>query len=270
MRRTNLMFSAAFSIICLFLWSCATNPITGEEEFIIYGEDIDQDITIGKEYAPEMEKQLGGKIPDAQLLDYVNSVGLKVAGVSQRPDFDYHFTALDHNSVNAFALPGGYIFITRGLLERLKSESQLAGILAHETAHVVARDTMEVMSREMLLSTALSVALSKQSSGTVNEVANITSQIISLKYSREDEKVADLAGMDYMVAAGYNPYGMIETFQMLESENESQPLEFLSTHPSPENRIDYLAEKIGLNYYQPEKMKTGAEEYQKYVLDRLK
>jgi predicted Zn-dependent protease len=264
----KLILSAVFSLTCLFICGCATNPITGQDEFIIYGED--QDIAIGKQYAPEMENQLGGRIPDAQLLDYVNSVGLKVAGVSQRPDFDYHFTALDHNSVNAFALPGGYIFVTRGLLEKLKSESQLAAVLAHETAHVVARDTMEAMSRETLIGTALSVALSSNSSKSVRSIADVTSQIISLKYSREDEKVADLAGMDYMVAAGYNPYGMIETLEMLESENQSRPIEFLSTHPSPENRIGYLTEKIELNYYRPENMKTGRDEYLKYVLERLK
>jgi predicted Zn-dependent protease len=268
MSKRKLIVWGAFSLTCLFICSCATNPITGEDEFIIYGED--QDIAIGRQYAPEMEKQLGGKIPDAQLQDYVNSVGQKVAGVSHRPDFEYHFTALDHNSINAFALPGGYIFITRGMLEKLKTESQLASILAHETAHVVARDTMEAMSREMLVGTALSVALSREGSSTVSAVADVTRQIISLKYSREDEKVADIAGMDYMVAAGYNPYGMIETFEMLESENESSPLEFLSTHPSPENRTGYIAERIELNYYITDNMKTGRDEYQKYVLERLK
>ncbi len=123
---------------CLFV-GCAVNPITGEEELMLFGED--QDIVIGRKYAPELEKQLGGRIANEGLQDYMDGVGQKIARISHKPDWEYHFVALEHESVNAFALPGGYIFITRGMLEKLQTEAQLAAILAHETVHVVARDT---------------------------------------------------------------------------------------------------------------------------------
>jgi len=250
--------------ICLFA-GCVTNPITGETEFILADEQ--QDIEIGRKYAPEMEKQMGGKIENPVLQNYINSIGLKVSRVSQRPDFEYSFTALNDTMTNAFALPGGYIFITKGMLQKLKTESQLAAILAHETAHVVARDTMEAMSRDIGISLLLSAVTDEQA---VLTVAGLTTQIIGLSYSREDEKTADLAGLDYMAKAGYNPYGMLEVMQMLSEEQKSGTIEFLSTHPSPDNRLDYIQQKILASYPSPENLSTGKDDYSRFVLEQIK
>lgn len=249
------------------LAGCFTNPITGKDEFMLISEQ--QDIEIGRKYAPEIEKQMGGRIPNQALQSYVDSVGKKVAGVSQRPDLDYHFVALDHESTNAFALPGGYVFVTKGMLEKLDSEAQLAAVLAHETAHVVARDTAAAMSRDIGISLILSTVTGEETSKTILIVEDITNQILAMSYSRGDEKAADLAGLDYMFAAGYNPYGMVETMQMLQDENEFRPIEFFSTHPNPKNRIQYLNEKILLSYFQPERLRTAEDDYKKHVLDRL-
>jgi predicted Zn-dependent protease len=265
MIRKTLLISLLF-VVCL-ISGCYTNPITGRDELMLVSEQ--QDFEIGKRYAPEVETQMGGLVPSPVLQNYVDSVGQKVAGVSQRPDYDYHFAALDHESMNAFALPGGYIFITRGMLEKLESEAQLAAILAHETAHVVARDTAAAMSRDIGINVVLSAVTSEETSGTLLTVTDVTNQILGLGYSREDEKTADLAGLDYMVAAGYNPNAMVETMKMLKAENDSRPIEFFSTHPNPENRIAYVEEKILLNYFQPERLRTGKEDYTKYVLDEL-
>ena len=108
-----------------------------------------QELEIGKTYAPEIEKQMGGRIRNEAIQNYIDSVGQKVARVSHRPDLHYHFTALNHKSINAFALPGGYVFITKGMLEKLDNESELAGVLAHETTHIVARHSAEAMSRQI-------------------------------------------------------------------------------------------------------------------------
>ena len=256
------------SLLFCLVSGCVTNPITGENEFIIASEE--QDIEIGRKYAPEMEKQMGGKIENDALQNYINSVGLKVAKVSQRPDFEYSFAALNDKMTNAFALPGGYIFITKGLLSKLKSESQLAAILAHETVHVVARDTMEAMSREIGISLLLSAVTDEETSQAVVTVANLTTQIIGLRYSREDEQTADLAGLDYMVRAGYNPYGMLEVMQMLKEEERFGTIEFLSTHPSPDNRLDYIHQKILTSYLSPENLNTGKEDYSRFVLEQMK
>ncbi len=265
MIRKTLWISLLF-VVCL-ISGCFTNPITGRDELMLVSEQ--QDFEIGRRYAPEIETQMGGRVPSPALQNYVDSVGQKVAGVSHWPDLGYHFVALDHESMNAFALPGGYIFVTRGMLEKLDSEAQLAAILAHETAHVVARDTAAAMSRDIGISLVLSAVTSEETSGTVLTVADVTNQILGLSYSREDEKTADLAGLDYMVAAGYNPNAMVETMKMLNDENDFRPIEFFSTHPNPENRIAYLEEKILLNYFQPERLKSGKEDYKNYVLDEL-
>lgn len=116
-------------IFCLCT-GCAINPVTGEEQLMLISEQ--QDIEIGRKFAPEVEKQMGGRIANESLQNYVDSVGQRIARVSHKPDLEYHFSAVEDKSINAMALPGGYVFITRGMLEKLMTEAQLAGILAHE------------------------------------------------------------------------------------------------------------------------------------------
>ena len=259
-----------FPLLSLFLSliaGCAVNPITGEQELMLLPEE--QDLAIGRKYAPEIEKQMAGRIDDAELQNYIDSVGQKIVSISHRPDWTYHFTAVNDESVNAIALPGGYVFITRGILEELTSEAQLAGILAHEVVHIVARDTAAVMSREIGIDILLAAATSKSSSGT-RTAAELGRTILGLSYSRADERSADKGGMEYMVAAKYNPHGMVETMQMLQEQQKTRTIEFFSTHPSPENRVGYLTEEIEMYYQNTAALKVGKEDFQKSLLDRLK
>ena len=253
-------------LFCLFI-SCAVNPITGEEELMLFPEE--QDIKIGRQYAPELEKQMGGKIPDPAIQNYVNYVGQTVARISHRPNFEYSFAALNDKSINAFALPGGYVFVTKGMLQHIDSETQLAAILAHEITHIVARDVSNAMSNQIGLSLLLSTVTSEKTPQSVLMVADLTQQIVSLRYSRKDEREADLGGLDYMAKAGYNPYGMVETMQMLQNLNQTRPIEFLSSHPSPENRIGYLTQAIQTKYFNLAGLKVGKEEYSKALRSRL-
>lgn len=250
-----------------FCTGCATNPITGKQELMFFPEE--QDIAIGRRYAPEIEKQMGGRINNQQLQNYVDYVGQKIGRVSHKPYLEYHFVALEDESVNAFALPGGYLFITRGMLEKLTTEAHLAAILAHEIVHVVARDTSNVMSNQIGIELLLSAVTSKKTSRGLLTATDITRQILGLQYSREDEQVADMGGLDYMVRAGYNPYAMVETMQMLQNQKEVRPIEFLSTHPSPKNRIAFLRQKIQTNYYDTVGLKVGKEDYRRDVLEQL-
>ena len=246
---------------------CAVNPITGEEELMFFPEE--QDIAIGRKYAPEIEKQMGGRIDNKSLQNYIDSVGQKIARVSHKPNLEYHFVALEHKSVNAFALPGGYIFITRGMLEQLQTEAQLAAILGHETVHVVARDVSNVMSNEIGISLLLSAVASDKTPEGVLTAAKVTRQILGLRYSRKDESEADLGGLDYMVRAGYNPYGVAETMQILPNQQTARPVEFFSTHPSPQNRIEYLTRRIQTKYFNVAGLKDGKEDYRSAVLEQL-
>jgi predicted Zn-dependent protease len=247
---------------------CAVNPITGEEELMLFSTE--QDIEIGRKYAPEVEKELGGRIANESLQNYIDSVGQKIARIGHRPDWKYQFVAVQDKSLNAAALPGGYIFITKGMLENLQTEAQLAGILAHETVHVVARDTLNVMSNQIGISILLSAVISAETSQGVLTAADLARLIIGLRYSRDDEREADLGGLDYMVAAGYNPYGMVETMQILQRQHEVRPIEFLSSHPSPENRLAYLRQRAQTNYANIEGLKIGKEDYHSNVLAQLK
>jgi predicted Zn-dependent protease len=156
------------------------------------------------------------------------------------------------------------------MLLKLKSEAQLAGVLAHEIVHVVARDTSNMMSKQIGMDILLGAAMSQTSSQGAQTIADLTRQILALSYNREDERTADLGGLDYMVRAGYNPYGMVETMQMLEKEQEIRPVEFFSTHPSPENRISYISARIQTHHFNSVAgAKVGQEDYQQFVLDKL-
>ena len=155
------------------------------------------------------------------------------------------------------------------MLVKLSSEAQLAGILAHEIAHVIARDSMNVMSREIGVGILLSAVTPKDASGGVLTAVDLTHQILGLRYSRGDEKTADFGGLAYMYKAGYNPYGMVETMQILAKEQKIRGIEFFSTHPNPENRVGYLAEKIRRDNFDLTELKTGKADYRRSVLDPL-
>lgn len=265
----KLILSAMLLCGGFCLAGCAVNPITGQEELIFYPEE--QDIEIGKQYAPMVEKELNGRIEDQVLQNYIDSVGQKVAKISHRPDFDYHFVAVNDKSVNAVALPGGYIFITRGMLSKMENEAQLAGVFGHEIVHVVARDTANMMSKQIGIDLLFAVAMTQTSSRGAVTMADLARQIVLLKYSRNDERDADTYGMDYMVRAGYNPNGAVETMRMLEQEDSVRAVEFMSSHPSPENRVSYLQARVRTHYFNSiNDTIIGKEDYKRFVLDRLK
>jgi len=255
------------SLSFCFCSGCAVNPITGEEQFMLIAEQ--QDVEIGRKYAPEVEKQMGGRIDNEDLQNYIDSVGQKLARVSHRTDWEYRFAALNDESVNAFALPGGYVFITKGMLEKLETEAQLAAILAHELVHIVARHSSAAMSQQIGFELLLSAVTSEETSRGVLTAADLGWQILGLQYSKKDEREADLGGLDYMVQAGYSPYGMVETMQMLEEENAVRPIEFFSTHPAPQNRMAYLNARIQIGYHNLAGLRVGKENYNRSVLQQL-
>jgi predicted Zn-dependent protease len=253
-------------VLC-FCAGCAINPITGEEDLMFYPED--KDIAIGKKYAPEVEKQLSGRIANEDLQNYIDRIGQKIARVSQRPDLEYHFVALQDESTNAIALPGGYVFVLRGMLKKLTSESQLAALLGHEIAHVVARDSMAALSRQHAVDILMVAAIAGQAPGEAVRAASLTRLFLDLRYSREDERQADLAGLAYMTAAGYDPHGAAELIQILEDEHAIKQIEFFSTHPSPRNRRQYLTQEIENKYSRLTGLKTGRQDYHSHVLQPL-
>jgi len=259
---TRRMLPYALGLMVALLCGCTVNPITGNEELMFFSPD--KDVELGRKYAPLVEKELGGQMPEEGLQSYLNRIGQRIAGCCQRPDLAYHFAAVEEGGANAFALPGGYVYITRDLLKELKTEAQLASVLSHEIGHVVARDTLVVMSEQIGM-TALVLAAQAGRSADLAQGSRFVAVMLSLQYSREDEKEADLAGLSYMTQAGYDPNGMVETMQALEKLQTIRPIEFFSTHPNPESRIAYIQERIARRYAALSGLKKGQEEYAQKV-----
>jgi predicted Zn-dependent protease len=246
---------------------CAVNPVTGEEELMFFSPA--EDVKLGRKYAPQIEAALDGRIGDEGLQRYVDRIGQRIARVCHRPDLAYHFTAVETKGANALAVPGGYIYITRGLLEELETEAQLAAVLAHEVGHVVTRDSMAAISRQIGMTALVAAAAVGGAPSEATRGASFVTAMLSLQYSREDEYDADMTGLSYMVQAGYDPNGMVETMQILQDLQTVRPIEFFSTHPNPENRVAHLQERIARRYATLGMLKEGRQEYETAVLARL-
>ncbi len=261
------MTAVCLGLLAGIFSGCAVNPATGEEELMFFSPE--QDVALGRKYAPQIEKALGGRVPDENLQNYVNRIGQRIARFCDRPDLSYYFAVVEEGGANALAVPGGYVYITRGLLKELQSEAQLAAVLAHEVSHVVARDTMAAISRQIGMTAVLAAAVASDAPPQVAGATSFISGVLTLQYSREDEKDADLTGLSYMTQAGYDPNGVVETMKILQELQTVRPIEFFSTHPNPESRIAYLEERIARRYPGLTGLKVGKEEYAEKVLKPL-
>jgi predicted Zn-dependent protease len=212
----------------------------------------EQEVALGLRSAPEMAQQFGGEDPDPAAQRFVQEVGRRVQSrsrASQTP-YEFHFELLaDPETVNAFALPGGPVFITRGLYKRLQNEGQLAGVLGHEIGHVVGRHSSEQMAKSQLAQTLVGAAgVAASDSGHGQEAVQIgafVAQMAQLRYGRQDELQADTLGVDFMSEAGYDPRGMVEVMKILESASGGQRApEFMSSHPDPGNRVGVIQAEI--------------------------
>jgi beta-barrel assembly-enhancing protease len=252
MRSRRLLLGLAMAAIAVLIYFTQTqvNPVTGEKQHVAMS--VDQEKALGLQSAPEMAAQMGGEVspsdPDAQRVAAVGARIVQRSNAGRSPYADsFRFHLLnDPETVNAFALPGGQIFITEGLLRRLTSEAQLAGVLGHETGHVVHRHSAEQMAKGQLgalLGAAAGVATDDGSGQGRNTqlIAAVVNQMIQLRYSRQDESEADRYGVDAMAEAGDPPRAMLEVLEILKSASKGErPPEFLSSHPLPETRIQEL------------------------------
>lgn len=235
---------AAFAVIS-FLGSKTYNPITGEEQYISITQD--QEIALGVQAAPKMAAQYGGLAPETELQAIVDEVGHGLVQNSfvRQSGYPFEFHLLDDGeTVNAFALPGGQVFITYALMSRLESEAQLAGVLGHEIGHVIGRHGAEQIAKQELtqgLTGAIVLASydpdNPSSSGSA-QIALIVGQLVNMRYGREAELESDFWGVCILESAGYDPQEMVRVMEILDaSSGGARPPEFLSTHPDPGNRI---------------------------------
>lgn len=250
----RLLIALVLVAVALFTYfgSSVYNPITDETQHINISPD--QEVALGLQAAPEMAQEYGGLSGNSQGQALVDQVCRRIvtdsdAGQSEYP-FECHLLG-DTQTINAFALPGGQVFITEALFERLETEGQLAGVLGHEIGHVVARHGAEHIAKEQLtqgLTGAVVVASydpNEPNSQYAAAFAALVGQLVNMRYGREDELESDTLGVRFMAQAGYDPNAMIRVMEILEqSSSGGRPPEFFSTHPNPENRISRIQQAI--------------------------
>jgi predicted Zn-dependent protease len=227
----------------------------------------DEDIKVAMQAVPRIEKDLGGVYSDAPVQRYVSDIGLRTVRAASRNDLSWQFRVLDSQEVNAFALPGGKIYITRGLLTKLENEAQLAAILGHEVAHVIRDHPVQQLERVQALQDGAIMAAMVAGSSAKDELKPFIAGL--RKYSRDQEREADLTGLNFLARQGYDPHAMVRTMELLKDASAAQPQpEFLATHPSPDNRQEYLQAEIERRYGQSMYGKTNAEQFQRTVFER--
>ncbi len=218
--------------------ACASNPVTGRREVSLISEA--EEIEIGRRGDAEIRREMG-VYDDAELQRYVSGIGERIAGVSHRPNLPWTFTVLDDQAVNAFALPGGFVYVTRGLLAHLGDEAELAGVIGHEVGHVTARHVSQQYTRSAGGSLAvLLVSIFVPSVQPFGDLASAGLGTLFLKYGRDDELESDRLGAEYAVKAGWDPTAVprfLETLSRLDALSARGIPNWLSTHPDPGSRV---------------------------------
>jgi predicted Zn-dependent protease len=238
----------------LTLLACATNPATGQRQFSLMSEA--QEIQIGREADVEIRREMG-VYENAELQRYVNSIGQRLAKASERPELPWSFAVIDEPAVNAFAVPGGFIYLTRGILAFLHDEDELAGVLGHEIGHVTARHSAQQYTKHTTAGVGLALlGIFVPEARPLQGAAEAVTGILLLKYGRDDERQADRLGVQYSAATGYNPAGvagMLNTLARLDDAAGSRRgvPNWLSTHPAPADRVAEVQALVKEAHAQP-------------------
>lgn len=270
------------------LVGCSTNPATGKSSFMLQTWQWEQGLAASA--GPEFTAEYGGETPDAAAQAYVDELGERLSRVAleqayaEVPELEWSYTLLDSAVLNAFALPGGKVYISRGLAEKLENEAQFAGVLGHEVGHVMARHGNQRISKQLgmnLILTGLAVGVGTADEGSkfsqygqyAIPALTMGGNVVMLSYGRDEELEADALGIQYMVANGYDPVGQRQVMEILGREaGGARPPEWLSTHPASETRIARISEMLRGEYaYTQNNPDYGLfpAAYKKRMLDRL-
>ena len=246
-----------FLFLILSLSGCAVNPVTGKQDFVVLSEE--QEIQMGREYNAQILRQYQ-IYEDEKIQNYVQSIGESLAKKSHRPNLIYRFTVLDSPEINAFALPGGYIYINRGLMAYMSSEEELAAVLGHEIGHVTARHSVRQYSQAQLMG-VLSAAIEINSGRTAGDLANLASGALLSGYGREMELEADDLGAQYIYQDGYSPQGMYDVLAVLKDQEiyskkvakqrGIEPRNYhgvFASHPSNDKRLQEILDNVSQNF----------------------
>ena len=240
-------------ILYLIISGCSVNPVTGKQDFVVISEN--QEIAMGKRYHSQVLQQTP-PYEDLELQTYVQRIGDSLSANSHRPNLFYRFTVLDSQDINAFALPGGYIYINRGLMAYLSSEEELAAVLGHEIGHVTARHSVKQYSQSQILG-ILSTAIEINQGRSAGNLANLASGALLSGYGREMELEADDLGAQYIFQEGYSPQGMYDVLSVLKDQEiyskalakkrGQEPRSYhgvFASHPSNDKRLQEVLEEV--------------------------
>lgn len=230
----------------LMVAACSTNPATGQRQLALISEA--QEIQMGAEGAKQVAQQMG-LYEDRELQAYVNRVGQEIARNSERPELPWEFGVVDDPAVNAFALPGGKIFLTRGIVTHFNNEAEMVSVLGHEIGHVTGRHSVEQLSKQQLAGLGLGIAMILSPEvAQYGDLANMGLGLMFMKFSRDHERQADDLGLRYMDQGGWDPDEMPTVFEVISEVSRAAGAgrvpEWASTHPDPENRASRLREQI--------------------------
>ena len=240
------IFLSALALSSILLCGCSHefNVATGKQEAYYYSTD--QEVQMGRSVAKQIEKEYK-IVEDPLVQERVSSIGKKIAAVSDRTDIDYRFKAIDEPQINAVSLPGGYVYVFKGLIDVASDDDELAAVLAHEVGHIVARHSVKKMQATMGYTLARLLMIPVPQSAEVASAADAAFLEFLLGYGREDELLADTLGARYARRAGYDPHKMISFLQKLEDHNRRRPLQprsYLKTHPYVPDRIRVVKQEL--------------------------
>jgi len=241
-----LLALCSCALVSLFS-GCSTeyNIVTGKEETYFYSTE--REVTLGKSISREVEKEY--KLAEDPLLrKRVEDIGKKIVSVCDRKDIDYHFKVLDDDEVNAVSLPGGYVYVNKGLVDKVTNDDELAGVVAHEIGHIVARHSIKKLQALMGYNIARMLTIAVPSSQEVGVTADAAFVQLLLGYARDDELLADQLGVRYLKLAGYNPRGMIDfliKLQQIDRRKPAKEINYFKTHPYVPDRVRVVKEELG-------------------------
>lgn len=239
MPKINNLFPA---LLIFALAGCTTiyNPATQRKETLLI--DTREEISIGKDMDKQVRKQLPVK-NDPAMQQRLENIGARVAAASDRKDLDYHFAVIDDKDFNAFAIPGGFIYVNSGLMDNA-TDAELAAVVAHEIGHVAARHSVKRIQAQLGYQILATIGTAVSGNRAVTQATDIAFNVVGLGYSRNDELLADRLSVKYTRKSGYDPNGMVTFFQKLKAKGDKAPLVFLSSHPPVNQRIEKVKQEI--------------------------
>lgn len=282
-RMIRVLSASALVGVVLVSGGCVKNAATGKHIFTTLS--VEEEKSLGAQAQPQFTQEYGGSVPDTDLQEYVNEVGRKMAAQTEadNPSLPWEFTFLNSDVINAFALPGGKVFFTRGLASKLSSEAEMAGVIGHEIGHVTARHGSQRIASTTAMQTGIAVVaviVDQSGNQTAQQIGalgipalSVGGQVVQLKFGREEELEADRLGMRYMSKVGYNPAAQGMVMKVLQAAGGAggSP-EFLSTHPYPETRIAQVEKLMSTDYAAMQnnpQYQLKEQEYKRRMLGKL-